>query len=136
MADERERSSISILIVDDEPIVGSVVSKYLRQAGYQNVVFLSNPELALDWVKEFRPTMVLLDVFMGAKSGLEVLQDIRDDPSLDEVTVMMLSSAGQEEQFKSLEMGAMGFIQKPTTQKELDSQIQRTLKVASRVRKL
>lgn len=136
VAIDNQRKSSSILVVDDEPVVGRVVSRYLRDEGYTDVVFLSDPELVLDWLNEFQPQLVLLDIYMPGITGLELLQQIRADHTLDNVIVLMLSSAGQEERFQALEMGAMGFIQKPTTQEELNAQIQRTLKVASRVRKL
>lgn len=126
----------SILIVDDEPIISRVVNKQLRSQGYSNIDTLLDPLLAYDWIDEFRPKLVLLDIFMPEISGLDLLEKICKNPALNETIILMLSSAGEDEKFQALEMGAMGFIQKPSTEEELDYQIQRTLKVASRVRKL
>ena len=75
--------------------------------------------MAMEVISEFNPDLILLDIFMPDVSGLEVLRQIRSNCMLDDIIVVMLSSAGRDEQFQSLELGALGFIQKPTTAVEL-----------------
>ena len=104
-----------VLIVDDVELVCRVVSTQLRSAGFQDVRFESDPRKVLDQVGQFKPHMILLDIFMPHISGLELLQSIRAIPEFDKIIVLMISSAGADEQFKSLELGAFGFVQKPIT---------------------
>ena len=131
-----EYASSSLLVVDDDSLVVRAVCAHLKQSGYLNVVGLTDPKQVLDWMLEFHPDLVLLDIFMPEMSGLELLKQIRETRELDQSVVLMLSSAGEEERYESLELGAMGFIQKPATAQQLDTEIQRMLKVASRVRRM
>lgn len=122
-----------ILVIDDIVLVGRTVSAQLKRAGFSNVRFETDPRLALDVIEEFQPDMVLLDIFMPHLSGLELLQKIRADEALNHVVVLMLSSAGRNEQYKSLELGALGFIQKPTTAGKLVQTVTSKFAVARRL---
>lgn len=127
-------NSLSIVVVDDEPIIGKVISKHLVEAGFVTPHYLEDPREAMDWIRQFRPDVILLDIFMPYLSGLELLTSIRAESELDDSIVLMLSSAGEEERYQALEMGAMGFIQKPTTPDELKQYIERTINVVRRIR--
>ena len=108
-----------ILILDDVALVGRVVSTQLSMAGFKHVRYESDPRLVMEVIAEYEPDLILLDIFMPAVSGLEVLKQIRANCLLDNIIIVMLSSAGRDEQYQSLELGALGFIQKPTTAVEL-----------------
>jgi CheY-like chemotaxis protein len=95
-----------ILVVDDVALVCQVVVNQLRSAGFENVASETDPRLVLDAISEFKPDMVLLDILMPNISGLEVLQQIRSKPEMDKIIVLMLSAAGRDEQYESLELGA------------------------------
>ena len=77
--------------------------------------------------------MILLDIFMPDISGLELLKQIRANPELNQIIVLMLSSAGRDEQYKSLELGALGFIQKPTTAAMLVQTVTSKFGIARRI---
>ncbi len=70
-----------------------------------------------DEIHRSRPNLIILDIFMPAMNGLELLRKIRCRAEYDDILIMMLSSAGQDEKYKALEMGAAGFFQKPVSEK-------------------
>lgn len=121
-----------ILVVDDDITTLRVVKKHLQDAGYADVEVLSDSREAMSIIESFRPNMVLLDIFMPHANGLEILQKIRSNSDMDSVIVLMLSSAGKEEQFQSLEMGAIGFIQKPVLGEVLIDEVRKAIRVANR----
>ena len=122
-----------ILVVDDEELVTRVVAAHLQVKGFANVMQETDSRLVMSRVKSFQPDLVLLDIFMPYFDGLKILAQIRSDSDLDKVIVLMLSSAGQEEQFQSLELGALGFIEKPATANQLCKAVTRAFQVAHRL---
>ena len=122
-----------ILVVDDVDLVCRVVSKQLISAGFTDVQFQPDSRLVLDNVKSFQPDMILLDVFMPHISGMEILKQIRSINEYENVVVLMLSSAGADEQYQSLELGALGFIQKPITSEKLIQTITSKFRIARRL---
>jgi PleD family two-component response regulator len=122
-----------ILILDDVLLVGRTVCTQLKMAGFSNVRFETDARLAMDVIAEFQPDMILLDIFMPHISGLELLQQIRANEDFNHIIVVMLSSAGRDEQYKSLELGALGFIQKPTTAGRLVQTVTSKFGVARRL---
>jgi len=122
-----------ILIVDDVDLVGMSVTTQLKRAGFENVRYESDPRLALEAVFEFQPDMILLDIFMPHVSGLELLKKIRANEDFNHIIILMLSSAGRDEQYKSLELGALGFIQKPTTAHILVQTVTSKFRIARRL---
>ena len=67
----------SILVVDDEPTIGEVVSAYLQRAGYETRVALDGPS-ALEAVAERSPDLIVLDLMLPGIDGLEVMRRVRD----------------------------------------------------------
>jgi CheY-like chemotaxis protein len=122
-----------ILIIDDVVLVGLSVSTQLKRAGFSNVQFESEPLKAMEVVSRFKPDMILLDILMPELSGLELLQQIREIQEYDHIIVLMLSAAGRDEQYKSLELGALGFIQKPTTADNLVRTVTSKFALARRI---
>ena len=121
-----------ILVVDDEPVVAKTVAAHLRKGGFTDVRVETDSRRVIEAIREFGPDMVLLDVFMPYFSGLDLLEEISATADFDNVIVLMLSSAGQNEENKSLELGAMGFLPKPTTSEELIRIISTTFRVTNR----
>ncbi len=122
-----------ILVVDDEPLVSRTVEAHLRVQGFLNIRQETDARRVMKTVEEFGPDMILLDIFMPYRDGLQLLAEIRSNREMDSVIVLMLSSAGREEQFKSLELGALGFIEKPATATKLFEAVARAFRVASRL---
>lgn len=112
-----------ILVADDSSYMRGVIKKILRTGGYTEIVEAPDGEAAVGAYKREKPDIVLLDIVMPVKSGIDALREIRAaDPS---ARVVMVSAVGQEVIIKeALGMGASGFIIKPFD----DAQVQDTVK--------
>lgn len=107
-----------ILVVDDEPEVGNMLTKFLSKKGH-DVYTALNGEEALEVVKKERPHIVLLDIIMPKMDGIECLKQIRE---LDkEVGVIMITAVKQEDVGKhAMKLGAFDYITKPLSLKYLE----------------
>ena len=101
-----------ILVVDDEFINREVMGAVL-EADYE-VIFAENGQQAMDLIRENAETLslVLLDLMMPVMSGKEVLRQIKDDPSIRQIPVIVLT-ADQNAEVETLNLGAVDFIPKP-----------------------
>lgn len=115
---------INILIVDDIPVMRSLLKKILRESGYGNVTEAANGEIALEKFKLQTYSMVLLDINMPIKDGVTVLKEIREiDP---DVFVVMVSADSTVDNIKStLALGVNGFIVKPYSAAKISGIIQK-----------
>lgn len=100
-----------ILVVDDEPSVCRMICKFLVRRGYR-VVEAHNGDQALAIYLRDRPNLVLLDIRMPGKDGLETLREIKAiDP---EASVIMVTAVGNEElALQVTEKGVFEYITKP-----------------------
>lgn len=108
-----------ILIVDDEPEIASYHGIILQEAGmvtYQE----SNPERLIDILREFRPDMVLMDMYMPGCNGRDLARLIRQMPDYVGLPIVFLSSeTDRKKQFSAMRIGAEGFLTKPVVPEEL-----------------
>ncbi len=115
-----------ILIVDDAAFMRSYIKKILGQNGWDNVIEASDGEAArLKYISE-RPDLVLMDITMPNKSGIDSLREIRDfDP---DAKVIMCSAMGQELMVAdAIRLGALEFIVKPFKPERLIETVRRAL---------
>ncbi len=111
---EKTPKQAIIMVIDDEPINIKVVQKYLKIAGYENFIAISDPTKALDTITKEHPDIVLLDIMMPEVDGLQILQEIRNDEQLKYTPVVILTaSSDQPTKQKALELGATDFLAKP-----------------------
>ena len=102
-----------ILVVDDEPHVIRTLTFVLRKEGYE-VSSAGDGEEAMAKVRESKPNPMFLDVMMPKKNGYEVCQELKNNSSLSDIYVVMISAKGQEaDKEKALSLGADEFITKP-----------------------
>lgn len=114
-----ENSSYRILIADDEPHIRQILRFTLERAGYQ-VFTAADGEEALVRANEIKPSLVLLDVMMPKIDGYEVCRKMRQDFSLNQIPVIMLSARGdQRDRVAGLEGGANDYLVKPYSNEEL-----------------
>jgi DNA-binding response OmpR family regulator len=100
-----------ILVVDDEEVVRTVLSRFLKGKGY-DVVTAVNGKEALDRIKKERPHLMLLDIRMPEMDGFEVLRRVHEVDR--EIAVMMITANTDiDEARKTMEMGACDYIVKP-----------------------
>ena len=121
-----------ILIVDDDPVVRSLLTEYLTKHGYK-VEVLSHGSECLQRLKTEQPDMLILDLIMPSMSGLQVLQSIREAQQTINLPVILLS-ANTESESGAYKIGikADGYIQKPF---EIKSMLEMIEQVFSRLRK-
>lgn len=100
-----------VLVVDDEPFVREVLSRFLSERGYQ-VDVAEDGQAALALIRADAPDIVLLDLKMPRLGGLELLRILRDDGA--ELAVITISGHADEDTAReSLDLGAADFINKP-----------------------
>ncbi|MBI4349520.1 MAG: response regulator [Elusimicrobia bacterium] len=104
---------IEILIVDDDPIGGSLTNTLLQEAGYDTQL-ITDSKLAMDTVKNERPGLVVLDILMPGIDGLTLCHMIKQDPGIRDTKIIMVSAKTfQAEKQRALRYGANLFIEKP-----------------------
>lgn len=108
-----------ILIADDEENIVISLEFLMKREGFE-VLIAQDGEQAVEMIRDEKPDLVLLDVMMPKKSGFEVCQEVRSDPSLESVRILMLTAKGREtEVAKGLALGADCYVTKPFSTKEL-----------------
>jgi DNA-binding response OmpR family regulator len=99
-----------ILIVEDDKFLRELITKKLKDEGYETVG-AGDGEEGLDKAKKESPDMVLLDLILPGIDGFEVLSKIKDDTALSSIPVVILSNLGQREEVeKGLKMGAVDYM--------------------------
>jgi two-component system cell cycle response regulator len=99
-----------ILVVEDDSVLRDVLIDKLGQAGYETRPALDGIE-AMDLIREDHPSLVLLDILMPRKGGMEVLEEMQADPELSKIPVIIISNSGQPVEIKrARELGAQDFL--------------------------
>ena len=117
-----------VMIVDDEPIMIDVVQAFLEDAGYTNFLTTEDSPNALDLMLRERPDVLLLDLLMPGKTGFELLTEIRAEPRLRYMPVIVLTAASDADtKLQALELGATDFLAKPVDPSELTLRLRNAL---------
>jgi two-component system, OmpR family, response regulator ResD len=115
----------SVLVVDDEPTISEVVSRYLERAGYDTRVAATGPD-ALRLAGEDRPDLVVLDLMLPGMDGLEVMRRLRER---DRPAVILLTAKGEEtDRVIGLRLGADDYVVKPFSPAELVARVDAVLR--------
>lgn len=121
------KSSKSALITDDDRTIHSVLSYFLRQAGFE-VESAFNGLQALEMGRRNAPGLLILDVNMPVKGGFETLAEWTTDPELRDIPVIMLTSSTDEEnESKFIGQGATHYLTKPFSPESLVDLAQQTV---------
>ncbi|MCA2014079.1 response regulator [Cereibacter sphaeroides] len=116
-----------ILVVEDEDNIAIALDYLMTREGYQQQRIATGAG-AVDLIRETKPDLVLLDVMLPEVSGYEICQNVRMDPGLNGVKILMMTARGSAmERRKGLAMGADGFISKPFELKALRAEVRRIL---------
>lgn len=114
-----------ILIVEDYPVTQRVLSLTLKNSGH-DVQIASHGLEALEKLGLSPVDLILLDIAMPEMDGLELLRRLRKDKRYNALPVIMLTASGQDEDRQAaLNIGADGFLTKPTSSRALLETIQR-----------
>jgi CheY-like chemotaxis protein len=119
----------TVLIADDEPSMRLLVHATIESDDYE-VVEASDGAEAWAMVQKHRPSLVLLDVQMPERTGIEVLRSIKKDPSLKSTKVILLTSKAHEGDVEAgLIAGADFYLTKPFSPLDLLTRVEEALQL-------
>jgi len=102
-----------VLIVDDASIVRRLLEVFVQQEAHA-VLLARNGQEALDILARENVDVILLDIYMPVKNGFEVLEAVKQNPSLAHLPVLIISERGDpNDQVRCIEMGAVDYLPKP-----------------------
>ena len=118
-----------IVCADDDEDILALVKLRLGRAGFEVVCALDG-DAALAAVRDRQPALAVLDVMMPKRTGYEVLAELRDDPELGDLRVILLSARVQESDIeRGIDAGADAYLAKPFRAAELVEQVEALLGV-------
>ncbi len=121
----------TILIVDDEPFNVDYLEQELEELNY-NIITASNGKEALDQVKSQQPDLILLDIMMPVMDGFAVLKELKADPLLRHIPVIVISAVNDlESVVKGIQLGAEDYLPKPFEPTLLHARISASLEKKS-----
>ncbi|HSY53180.1 MAG TPA: response regulator [Opitutaceae bacterium] len=116
-----------ILSVDDEPDVTDLVRFNLTKAGYRVLTAASGRE-ALETIQLHRPDLILLDLMLPDIDGFGICEILRRQPATATIPVIILTAwATTDARHLGLDLGALDYLTKPFSPKELTARVQRLL---------
>jgi adenylate cyclase len=120
-----------ILIVDDEPFNVDYLEQELEEASYR-IITASNGKEALDQVRSEKPDLILLDIMMPVMDGFDVLEQLKVDPFLRHIPVIVISAVNDlESVVKGIQLGAEDYLPKPFEPTLLHARISASLEKKS-----
>jgi DNA-binding response OmpR family regulator len=116
-----------VLVVDDEPTIGDVVSRYLRRAGYQTDVALTGHD-ALERAFREQPDVIVLDLMLPDTDGLEVMRRLRRRDPLRTAFILLTARGEESDRVVGLRQGADDYVVKPFSPAELVARVDAILR--------
>ncbi|MEN8152909.1 MAG: response regulator [Acidobacteriota bacterium] len=128
-------SEEKILIIDDDTVTTAVLEEYLSNFGY-NVFNAKDGNEGLHKVNSIGPDLILLDIMMPGKDGIQILKEIKLTPGFTSIPILLLSAVNRPNiKVKGLELGADDYITKPVDKTELLARIKVSLKRSGKNKK-
>jgi two-component system phosphate regulon response regulator PhoB len=120
-----------VLVVDDEPDLLELVRFHLTQAGFE-VETVRDGRQGLEAIRRRRPSLVVLDWMLPDLSGTEVCRQVRSDPALRDLPILLLTAKAEEvDRVVGFELGADDYVTKPFSPRELALRVQAILRRSS-----
>ena len=135
-----EIKDMLIYVADDDKTNLRLIRTVLTNAGFENIrLFNSDSSMMVETVR-IRPDLLIVDIIMPGFSGYDVLERIKQDPSLEDIPTIMITAASLDENLeplqRSFELGAMDFISKPFANLELIQRVKSALRMEKQRQKL
>ena len=112
-----------VLVADDEPDILEIISYNLGKEGYEVYTARDGNE-AIERARILHPDLIILDIMMPRKTGVEVCQLLRSQPAFQDTLIIFLTALSDEaSQIKGLETGADDYVSKPISPKVLVSRV-------------
>lgn len=116
---------LKILIVEDEPKLASLESDYLTQSGYETTI-IDNGLDVLPYVQNTPPDLILLDLMLPGKEGMEICKEVRQ---FSNIPIIMITARVEEiDRLVGLELGADDYICKPFSPREVVARVKAVLR--------
>ena len=117
----------TVLIIEDEEDAAELFAEMMRVSGFR-VLKTFNSTPALDMIKNDVPDVVILDIMMPDTSGLDLLRQMRRDPALTGIPVVVVSAKSMPADIKNgMEAGASTYLSKPVGFLDLKGAVERAL---------
>lgn len=117
----------NILIIDDDPATTRLLEVLLTREGY-NIQAENLSEKAIETSKEFLPNLIILDLMMPGVDGMTVCKDMKKDPDLVDIPIIMFTAVDQNETIsQAYDAGVNDYITKPIHPNELKDRIREWL---------
>jgi len=118
----------NILLVEDELLLSNILKSRLEKEGFK-VFQARDGEMALKFLRETKPDIILLDIILPKISGFEILEELQKNPELQSAPVAIISNLGQESDIqKGRSLGAINyFVKAQVTIDELVGKIRKML---------
>lgn len=114
-----------VLIVEDEPKIADVLREYLERAAYATHI-LDDGRVVVDWVRDNKPSLILLDVMLPGKDGLTICREIR---AFSQTPIIMVTARAEEvDRLLGLELGADDYVCKPFSPREVVARVKANLR--------
>jgi len=122
-------SGKKVLVIEDDVFLAQLLTNRIAKVGAV-VLRAVDGEEGIKMIKESRPDLVLLDLILPKKSGFELLEDMRSDPSTQGIPVIIVSNLGQESDVvRGKELGAVEYFVKAKT--SIDGLVERVKAILS-----
>jgi two-component system cell cycle response regulator len=119
-----------VLVADDEPDAREALAQTLEPE--YEVTRAADGEKVVALARAQHPDVVLMDVFMPRLDGLQALERLRADPATADIPVIFVSAGGDDTvKARSFELGAVDYLQKPFSDRELRARVERTLRLSA-----
>lgn len=122
-----------VLIVEDEVKIASLLEDYLRQSGFETDTLYDGSEVA-QWLSENSTNVILLDLMLPGKTGVDICKDVRKHSSLP--IIMITAKVEEIDRLLGLELGADDYICKPFSPREVVARVKAVLRRADSTEKL
>lgn len=116
-----------ICIVEDEPKIAALLSDYLRAAGYDSLT-IHDGTAAVAAIREYQADLVLLDLMLPGRDGLDICRELRQDSRLP--VIMLTARVDEIDRLLGLELGADDYICKPFSPREVVARVKAVLRRA------
>ncbi|SMF00687.1 two-component system, OmpR family, response regulator BaeR [Alteromonadaceae bacterium Bs31] len=117
-----------ILIVEDEPDLAQLIGDYLQAADYQSHIITRGDEVE-PWLRNNSADLILLDLMLPGKSGLDICKDIRSHSELPQIPIIMVTAKVEEiDRLLGLELGADDYVCKPCSPREIVARVKAVLR--------
>jgi DNA-binding response OmpR family regulator len=117
----------TVLVVDDDPVILKLLEVNFEMEGFTVLTAKDGVE-GVTRARKDRPDLVISDIMMPHKSGIELVQDLKQDPETEAIPVILLSAKAQTaDQREGLDAGADDYVTKPFEPLELVDRVNRLL---------